>query len=150
MNILKHRKDIERSNALMTTREGASAYLDKLSAALEVLLDFDAKSVDDIQGFKESLEKTGTPVCLATTPDGYQGLFGIDGRLIASNILPSPVSAKIGEPTADSECIVVLKDDVQYPHSFTFIPGDIVSMSPVKYTLVEDMGSKVRLKRVYE
>jgi len=87
MSILDSEKERLRNEALESTRRGAHAYAEKLETALELLLDFDAKRVDDIEDFKRSLEVTGTAGCLMTTKDGYQCLMDVSGELLASNIL---------------------------------------------------------------
>ena len=86
MGIWKAEKKRIEDGALEATRLGATAYSKRLQAALDVILDFDAKAVDDIKDFRRSLEVTGTPSTLMTTREGYQCLIGVDGELMASNI----------------------------------------------------------------
>lgn len=85
MGILEKEKTRIKSSEDKVLRKGAQAYSEKFEAALDLLLDFDAKGVDDIKDLKASLEKTGTPCILMTTKYGYQSLLDISGNLIASS-----------------------------------------------------------------
>ena len=85
--IFKREKEVRNSKILLECKQSAMRYSDKLKAAIDILLEFDEKLVDDIKEVKDSYERTGTPCILLTTEGGYQCLLDKDGDLLASNIL---------------------------------------------------------------
>lgn len=87
MEILNREKKKREAEIMNACHRSAREYADKIQAAIDILMDFDEKDVDDIRDVKESYEKTGTPCILLTTPKGYQCLIDKDGNLLASNIL---------------------------------------------------------------
>ena len=70
-------------------RRGNSArrYNEKLSSAIELLLEFDDKIVDDIYDVKSSFEKAGTPcVLIHSAYKDFMALVDPDGNLLASSV----------------------------------------------------------------
>lgn len=87
MKIFDREKQRRNEDIRNSLRRGAMAYGNKISTALDMLMDFDDRQVQDLDEVKRSLEATGTPCIVFTTAQGYQCLLDVNGKLLASHII---------------------------------------------------------------
>lgn len=91
MGILEKHIEREKKDVLAKARLNALNYADRITSALDLMVEFDDRRVDDINDVKESFEKTGRACILLTTKEGYQCLLDEDGKLLASGIVDNDV-----------------------------------------------------------